>query len=247
MKVIGVIPARYGSTRFPGKPLAMIDGVPLLARVLRGSLRCKLLHEIVVATDDERIANLARSEGVRAVMTDSELPSGSDRVWAAAKDIECDVVINIQGDEPLISESWIDPLIHPFVENPNLEMATLGRPMDEKDLNSIQTAKIVLDAKGNALYFSRFPIPYSREGQSQFPNGSLKHIGLYAFRKAFLKQYCQVQPTDLERAEGLEQLRALYLGAKIRVIQVQFDSWGVDTPSDIDKIVGKLRGNHGQK
>lgn len=240
MKAVGVIPARWGSTRFPGKPLELISGKPLLQWVIEGAKTSQLLSEICVATDDERIAQLSRSCGARAVMTDSDLPTGTDRVWQAARELEADVFVNIQGDEPLIDGALLDLLIQPFRHDAGIEMATLGRALDEESLQSQNTAKIVLNHKDEALYFSRYPIPYSRQSAPTSIDGALKHIGIYAYRRDFLAKFCAQAPTALETSEGLEQLRALYLGARIKVVRVEHDSWGVDTPDDIQKIEKRL-------
>lgn len=236
MDAVGVIPARWGSTRFPGKPLELINGKPLLRWVIEGAKTSRRLKEICVATDDDRIARLATESGARAVMTDSELPTGTDRVWQASRDLKADVVLNIQGDEPLIEGALLDRLVEPFLADPTLEMATLGRTLDEEALKSQNTAKIVLNERGEALYFSRFPIPYSRVHAGSSIDGALKHIGIYAYRRSFLERFCAQTPTVLEQMEGLEQLRALYLGARIKVVRVEHDSWGVDTPDDVQKI-----------
>ena len=237
MKVLGVIPARYASTRLPGKPLVDVAGKPLLQWVIEGSKSSQKISEIVVATDHEAIVNLAQKCGVTAIMTDPNLPSGSDRVWAAAKGYEADLLINIQGDEPLITGQLLDSLVEPFESDIQLEMATLGRELNNEDLKSPNTAKIVLNIRQEALYFSRFPIPYSRALAIEDTKlASLKHIGLYAYRAKFLETFCKQAPTALENYEGLEQLRALYLGARIKVVKVDHDSWGVDTPDDIAKI-----------
>lgn len=212
MRILGVIPARYGSTRFPGKPLALVAGKPLLQWVIDGAKTSQKIGEIWVATDHQDIFDLAVKCGARAVMTDSDLPSGSDRVWAAIKDEDCDVAVNIQGDEPLLSGELLDALVTPFFSDQTLEMATLGRPLREGDLESMSTAKIVLNERNEALYFSRFSIPYSRIDAAQLPGVCCKHIGLYAYRKPFLQRFCQEGPVDLERAESLEQLRALFWG-----------------------------------
>lgn len=242
MKVLGVIPSRFGSTRFPGKPLAMVAGQPLLQWVIEGASRCSKLSGLLVATDDPRIADLAGKLGVEAVMTSSDLPSGSDRVWAAIQGHACDVVLNIQGDEPLIGPEPLEALIQVFEDQPSVEMATLGRPMTEEALNSNTTAKIVLNQNDEALYFSRFAVPYSRGLTSVTHYVCLKHVGIYAYRRAFLQKFCQTPPTELELAEGLEQLRALYLGAKIKVVRTDYESWGVDTPEDVLKVEMKLKG-----
>lgn len=248
MKAIGVIPARYGSTRFPGKPLKLILDKPLLQWVIEAARTARTLDEIWVATDHEQIHALAERIGVKAVMTSPELVSGSDRVYAAVQDQDVDVVVNIQGDEPLITGQLLDQLVSPLLEDTALPMATLGRPLREGDLESKNTAKIVLNHKSDALYFSRYPIPYSRLDLDAATPGEavcLKHIGLYAFRKTFLAEFCANGPTTLERAEGLEQLRALYLGARIRVVQVAHESWGVDTPEDVAKVESLLRSRQG--
>lgn len=249
MKVIGVIPARFGSQRFPGKPLAQILGKPLLKWVIEGVQTASQVDHFLVATDHPDIFRLAENCGFTAVMTDSSLPSGSDRVWAAVKDLDCDIAINIQGDEPLITGSLLDQLVAPLKEDPSLEMSTLGRPIQGGDLEALSTAKIVLNRRHEALYFSRFPIPYSRVDAKHLSSVCCKHIGLYAYRKDFLKLFCEQGPVDLELAESLEQLRALYLGARIRVVSVEAESWGVDTPEDVAKIESLIEKgrSHGRK
>jgi 3-deoxy-manno-octulosonate cytidylyltransferase (CMP-KDO synthetase) len=245
MNIVGVIPARYGSTRFPGKPLKPIAGKPLLQWVIEGAKKAKSLTQVMVATDHPEIQALAKSCGVEVAMTDSDLPSGSDRAWAAVKNIKADVVLNIQGDEPLITGELLDALTQPFFKDNQIEMATLGRKINPGDLESKQTAKIVLNERGEALYFSRFPIPYSRIDAPVKEAVCLKHIGIYAFRKNFLERFCSHGPTQLEMAEGLEQLRALYLGARIKVVLVEHESWGVDVPEDVQKIETILKTQRG--
>ena len=241
MKAIGVIPARFGSTRFPGKPLALVRGKPLLQWAIEGAKASRSLNDLIVATDDERIAGLARACGVEAVLTDPALPTGTDRMRAALRswnEKEYDVAVNIQGDEPLLEGRWLDALLAPFVGNPEIEMATLGRPLTVDALVSDQTAKIVVNARGEAIYFSRFPIPYSRidaAGDLGLTK-ALKHVGLYAYQTSFLHRFCEAGPCGLEEGEGLEQLRALYLGARIKVVVIDGESWGVDTPADVLKI-----------
>lgn len=242
MRAIGVIPARFASTRFPGKPLKAILGKPLLQWVIEAAKESKLLEEIWVATDHPEIEKLAKSCGVKAVMTDPDLATGSDRVYQAVKNTEAEVVLNIQGDEPLITGGLLDQLAEPMLSDKTLQMATLGRKLQPGDLESKTTAKIVLNHRNEALYFSRFPIPYSRVDAPDNGAVGLKHIGLYAFRKTFLAEFCAQSPTPLELAEGLEQLRALYLGARIRVVEVEHESWGVDTPEDVAKVEAKLMG-----
>lgn len=241
LKAVGVIPSRWGSTRFPGKPLALIAGKPLLQWVIEGAKTSQKLSEVCVATDDPRIADLAKSCDTRAIMTDSDLPTGTDRIWQAAKKIDADVVVNIQGDEPLISGDVLDRLVEPFENDKNLEMATAGHRLTPEALHANTTAKIVLNAQDEAIYFSRFPIPYSRVTDEANLGAALKHIGIYAYRRAFLQRFCEQAPTAIEQMEGLEQLRALYLGARIKVVRVDHDSWGVDTPGDVQKIETLLR------
>ncbi len=236
MIVYGVIPARFASTRLPGKPLKMINGQPLLAWVIQASQKSQKIKKIIVATDDERIAELARSEGAEVAMTASELSTGTDRIWKAVENQKVDVVINIQGDEPLVQAALLDTLVSCFEKDQALEMATLGRKLDAEALNSPNTAKIILNHKDEAIYFSRFAIPYSRDKSDTGLGGALKHIGLYAYRRDFLEKFCRQAPVAIEIAEGLEQLRALYLGAKIKVVRVESESWGVDTPEDVQKI-----------
>lgn len=245
MKAIGLIPARYASTRFPGKPLALIDGKPLLAWVIEGARSAKAFSEVAVATDDERIAAVARACGVKALMTDSDLPTGTDRIWQASQQLtslgDDDVIVNVQGDEPLIEGELLDRLVAPFAQDAALEMATLGRSLDLESLKSPNVAKIVLNERGEALYFSRLPIPYTRVEPAMPIEGALKHIGIYAYRRSFLRRFCAAKPAAIETLESLEQLRALYLGARIKVVRVESDSWGVDHPEDVAKIERLLR------
>tara|TARA_B100000749_G_scaffold28537_1_gene20057 strand:- start:51715 stop:52455 length:741 start_codon:yes stop_codon:yes gene_type:complete len=245
MQIVGVIPARFGSQRFPGKPLTNIGSKPLLQWVIEGAEQSQKLDKIVVATDDQRIFDLVESLGRTAIMTPSDLPTGSDRVWLAASGMEADVVVNIQGDEPLISGDILDALVEPF-ETSKVDMSTLGRSINEEELNHQNTAKIVLNKKNEALYFSRHPIPYSRGDVPVENLCCLKHIGIYAYTKKFLKEFCEQPPVSMEMAEGLEQLRALYLGAKIKVVKVDHDSWGVDTPEDVDVVLKKLEEKYGK-
>ena len=241
MKVIGVIPARFSSTRFPGKPLAKILGKPMIQWVIEGTKKSKLISEVWVATDHPEIQSVAVSSGARVAMTDPNLATGSDRVWSAVKSESFDIVVNIQGDEPLIEGKILDALVEPMLKDSSVSMATLGRMMDLEALQSSNTAKIVLNKNGEALYFSRFPIPFSKQVATEKPTGCLKHIGLYAYRKDFLQRFCEQPPVEIELLEGLEQLRALYLGAKIKVVKVDSDSWGVDTPDDVEKIEKRMR------
>jgi 3-deoxy-manno-octulosonate cytidylyltransferase (CMP-KDO synthetase) len=231
MKFLGVIPARYASTRFPAKPLALLQNKPMIQWVVEGARRSSLLAEVIVATDHEDIRRAAETAGARVVMTDPDLPSGTDRIYAAARDLEFDVVINIQGDEPLIEPSLIDRLGGLFQQVPGLHMATLAHPISAEELASPNAVKVVLNQHDEALYFSRCPLPCS-----------LKHVGMYAYTKDFLKRFCETAPAEIEIAERLEQLRALYLGAKIKVLRVPTANPGVDTPEDLAKLENLLKG-----
>lgn len=244
MDIIGVIPARFGSTRFPGKPLKLVAGKPLLQWVVEAAKTSKKLTQVWVATDDDRIAELAAKLGVKVAMTDSDLPTGSDRVWQAVKNTSVEIVVNIQGDEPLLKGELLDALVQPLIDDRQLEMATLGRPLTEEALLSQNTAKIVLNSRHEAVYFSRWPIPFSRQNfdaEHDFSETVLKHVGLYAYRKSFLEKFCAQKPVDVEILESLEQLRALYLGARIKVVRTDHESWGVDTPEDVAKIESMIR------
>jgi 3-deoxy-manno-octulosonate cytidylyltransferase (CMP-KDO synthetase) len=233
LKAACIIPARYASTRFPGKALALIAGKPMIQRVYEGCAACPDIAATYVATDDERIAETARTFTDNVVMTSSEHRSGTDRVAEAARDIEADVIVNVQGDEPLIQPEALSALISPFRDNPDIPMTTLGTTTDDREeVESPNTCKIVLDNEANGLYFSRAPIPYYMKGKG----GYLRHIGLYAFRRDFLFTFAGLPPGPFEKVESLEMLRAIEHGFKIRVIVGGFNSIGVDTPEDVEKI-----------
>lgn len=232
--VVGVIPARYASTRFPGKPLALICGRPMLSWVIEGAKKSKLLTSLAVATDDERIAKVAAAAGVQVMMTSHDCPSGTDRIWQAIESQPCDIIINIQGDEPLVTGPMIDTLVQPFLTDPDLDMATLAHPISAIELLSDNAVKVVVNQRSEAIYFSRFPVPYSRQkiedGFLGPISGCLKHIGMYGYRKNFLQKYCAAPQVEIETAESLEQLRALYLGARMKVVQTEIRSWELTLP-----------------
>lgn len=243
MSVYVVIPARFGSTRFPGKPLTLIKGVALLERVVRQVQKIKASAQILVATDDERIQDLCKKIQVPSVMTDSTLQSGTDRIYQAllrsGLSIQnSDVVINVQGDEPLIPPQWIEKLLQVFAQNSQATMATLAHPLTQEELENPNSVKVVTNQNGQALYFSRFPIPHSREKSAQ--PVSLKHVGIYAYRFSTLKAFCEAKPSPLEMSESLEQLRAMDLGYSIQVIQVEGAIQGVDVPEDVKKVESLL-------
>ena len=239
--VIAVIPARFGSTRFPGKPLVKILGTELIVHVIRAVQKSKLLSQVIVATDDERILRLAEDSGAKGVMTPQNIASGTDRVWLAAQEFRESIILNVQGDEPLISDAVIDQLSQCLLENPAIQMATMAHEISPQELTSPNSVKVILNQNDEAIYFSRFPIPYSKQ-TSQAQGLAWKHVGLYGFRRPFLQKFCQTPVTELELAESLEQLRALYLGEKIKVLKTKYKSWGVDIPEDIEKIEKLLRG-----
>ena len=233
MRVIGVIPSRWGSTRFPGKSLFPLCGKPLVQWVVEAVQRATSLDEVLVATDDVRIAD-AVSSFVKVVMTRADHPSGTDRVAEAARAEDDDIVINIQGDEPLIDPGLIDALAARMRNDPGWAMATAACPIrSARDLEARTVVKVVLAQDGGALYFSRLPIPCRRDGDPDLATGLyLRHLGIYAYRGAFLKRLVKEPPCALERTESLEQLRALYLGGRIAVIRAEDQGVGVDTPAD---------------
>ena len=242
MRVIGVIPSRWGSTRFPGKSLYPICGKPLVQWVVEAVKRAHSLDEVLVATDDARIAEAVKGFA-KVVMTRPDHPSGTDRVAEAAKPGDDDIVINIQGDEPLIDPALIDALAARMKADPGWAMATAACPVRTmRDLDARTVVKVVLARDGGALYFSRLPIPCRRDGEPDLASGLyLRHLGIYAYRGAFLKRLVQEPPCALEQTECLEQLRALHLGGRIAVIVTQQAGVGVDTPEDVGYVEAALR------
>lgn len=242
-RAIGVIPARWGSTRLPGKSLISLCGRPLVAWVVDRARQAVRLDEIIVATDDVRIARVVNDLGVEAVMTDPELPSGTDRVAAAVAGRAAEIVVNLQGDEPLIDPRLLDALVERLAANPTIEMATAATPIPpEEDPTSPSIVKVVWDAEGRALYFSRSVIPHIRDPKAWTEGAPYwRHLGIYAYRRAFLERFVSAPPSLLERAEKLEQLRALHLGARIDVVTTQETGVGVDTPEDVPKVEKLLR------
>jgi len=242
MRVIGVIPSRWGSTRFPGKSLHPLCGKPLVQWVVEAVKRAKSLDEVLVATDDSRIAQ-AVSGFAKVAMTRADHPSGTDRVAEAAQPSDDDIVINIQGDEPLIDPNLIDALVGRMKADPGWAMATAACPIRTmRDLEARTVVKVVLDRDGGALYFSRLPIPCRRDGDPDLGSGLYwRHLGIYAYRGAFLKRLVGEPPCVLEKTESLEQLRALYLGGRIAVIRTEDQGVGVDTPEDVAAVEEILR------
>ncbi|MDW7711142.1 MAG: 3-deoxy-manno-octulosonate cytidylyltransferase [Deferrisomatales bacterium] len=255
MRAVAVIPARYASTRFPGKPLALLLGRPMIAWVVEAALAAEGLDGVWVATDSEPIARAAEEAGARVVMTSPACASGTDRVAEAARTVRGDVYVNVQGDEPLVDPADIERLAGIFGEEPDTRMATLVRPADRAgDLTDPNVVKVVCDAAGTALYFSRSPIPYYRDawGAAGTPGPAparpvepLRHLGLYAFRRDALLAFSALPPGRLEEAERLEQLRALEAGWRIRVLPARGDSLGVDRPEDLPLAERALRARLG--
>ena len=248
MKTYGIIPSRFGSSRFPGKPLAMLAGKPLVAWVVEAVKKAKSLDEVFVATDDERIVKAVEEYGGVAVMTPSELPSGTDRIACAARNRfggdfgDDDILVNIQGDEPLIDPKLIDELVAKLKDGKGFEMATAVTPIKSAaDYAAKTVVKVVLAADDSALYFSRAPIPCDRDHEPDIASGLyVRHLGIYAYRGGFLKRYIAEPQCDLEKTEKLEQLRALYMGAKIAVVRTEDEGVGVDTPEDAERVAGIL-------
>jgi 3-deoxy-manno-octulosonate cytidylyltransferase (CMP-KDO synthetase) len=240
-KVLGVIPARWASTRLPGKSLVPLCGKPLILWVLERARQAERLDEVVVATDDDRIRSVVERAGGTAVMTRSDHPSGTDRVAEAASGRGAAVIINVQGDEPLIDPQLINRLADAMVKDQRWDMATAATPVrDAEELNKPSVVKVVWDHEGRALYFSRSVIPFIRD---RMPAGlrHWRHLGIYAYRKEFLATMVAASPCELERAEQLEQLRALYLGARIRVVEAQDVGVGVDMPEDVTRAEAAIR------
>ncbi len=251
MTVLAIIPARYASSRFPGKPLAPLSGRPMIQWVHERARAARRVDEVIVATDDARIAEAVGRFGGRAVLTSPEHRSGTDRIAEVVRALDpgraLDVVVNVQGDEPLIDPASIDRAIAPLLEDPRLEMATLATPLaDPRDIGDPNKVKVVTDRAGFALYFSRAPIPFRRNGRgASDPPPALKHVGLYAYRPATLLRLAALPPTPLELTESLEQLRALEHGIRIKVVAVERDSPGVDTPDDLaraEALVARTEG-----
>ena len=239
MKILCVIPARYASTRLPGKPLADIVGKPMIQHVYERSAQATIPQQVVVATDDEKVFQAVQQFGGKVVMTSSEHQTGTDRLAeVASKYAEVDVIINVQGDEPLIDPKVIDELAQEFLNDTALQMASVMSIMDTEDYQNPNAVKVVTDINNNALYFSRSLLPYPRvEGKANV----YKHIGIYAYKKDFLLKFAKLEPTPLEQSESLEQLRALENGYKIKMIKTKSKFIGVDSIEDLQTVNELLR------
>jgi 3-deoxy-manno-octulosonate cytidylyltransferase (CMP-KDO synthetase) len=239
--IIGLIPARFASTRLMGKPLASIGGKPMIQHTYENSLKSKLLNKVVVAVDDEKVAQVIKDFGGTAIMTPKDVTTGSDRIAIAARQIEgVRIIVNIQGDEPFIQGEMIDQAIEPLLFDSSVQITTLAKRIEStEELKSPAIVKVVFDYQNYAMYFSRSPIPYVREARTNLDritkSDIYKHIGLYAFRKDALIKFTSLEETDLERSEKLEQLRMLENGMKIKVVETEFETLAVDTPEDLER------------
>lgn len=250
MSAIVVIPARYASTRFPGKPLALLKGMPVIQHVYQNSLNSKLADEVIVATDSETIFEKVLSFGGKAVMTSPEHQSGTDRIAEVAAALNCDIMVNVQGDEPLIRPEMIDAVIS-VLDDSRASLGTLAIPIrDSREIFDPNVVKVVFDPEGFAWYFSRAPIPYHRDewnaplvmskelrAQSTLvTRGCFKHVGIYSYRRDVLMKLSSMPPSRLETIEKLEQLRALESGFRIKVGETSCETIGVDTPEDLERV-----------
>ena len=234
---VAVIPARYASIRFPGKALAEIAGKTMIEHVYRRASAARNVDTVIVATDDDRIADAVRRFGGNVRMTAATHTTGTERIAEVAATLDCDLVVNLQGDEPLIEPAAIDEAIEPFRHDAGLSMTSLcQRIYRVEDVLDPNVVKVVTDRAGRALYFSRAPVPFYRSSGDHRLAGPLKHIGLYVQRREFLLMIASLQPSPLERAEALEQLRVLEHGYRIRMVETTHDSIGVDTPADLERV-----------
>jgi 3-deoxy-manno-octulosonate cytidylyltransferase (CMP-KDO synthetase) len=239
--VLGIIPARHASTRFPGKPLVVLAGKPMIQWVHERARAAASLDELVVATDDERIRRCVEGFGGRVVMTSPSCATGTDRAAEVARAHDADVVVNIQGDEPLLRPQAIDACVQALAAAPDVQIATVAAPLlDEGSWLDPSVVKVVMDAKGRALYFSRAPIPWQRDAPG-VPRLARRHVGLYAFRRTFLSVFAAWPKAPLEECEGLEQLRALHHGVAIVVATADHEALAVDVPGDVPAVEARLR------
>lgn len=233
LRAVAIIPARYHSSRFPGKALAEIRGKPMIQHVYERTASVESLEKVIIATDDERIREVVRSFKGSVVMTSTHHSSGTERIAEVARELSSHIVVNVQGDEPLIHPSMILEVLSPFHGRDRPHMSTLKKRMaDQEEIEDPNMVKVVTDTKGMALYFSRSPIPYPQKKKGPY----FKHIGLYAYERDFLIELSQLKKTSLEEAESLEQLRVLEHGYQIKVIESQYNSIGVDTPKDLERV-----------
>jgi 3-deoxy-manno-octulosonate cytidylyltransferase (CMP-KDO synthetase) len=239
--ILGIIPARFASTRLLGKPLADIGGKPMIQHTYESVMKSKLINEVIIAVDDDKVAKTAESFGAKVVMTPKDILTGSDRIAFVAERLpSAKIIVNIQGDEPFIRSEMIDQAIEPLLFDKSVNVSTLARRVETlHELKSPSIPKVVFDYNNFALYFSRSPIPYVREARTNFERikkGEIyKHIGLYVFRRESLLKFTELEPTDLEQMEKLEQLRMLENGFKIKIVVTEYDNLAVDTPEDLER------------
>ena len=244
LHIVAIIPARFASTRLPGKVLADIDGRPMIEHVYRRAEAASLVSQVIVATDDLRIATRVGDFGGKVRLTKATHQSGTDRLAEIVATLDCDIVVNVQADEPLVDPRAIDESIAPLVADASIHMSTLyKRIVQPGELTDPNVVKVVVDRGGYALYFSRAPIPYVRDPRGGWPP-LYRHIGLYAYRRSALLVLASLEPTPLERAESLEQLRALEHGIRIKAVETTYDSIGVDTPADLEQVRRLLAAPH---
>lgn len=243
-KVIGIVPARFNSTRFPGKPLAILNGKPIIQRVYENVRASKRIEDVYIATDDMRIKEAVESFGGKAIMTSPDHESGTDRIAEVARDMDCDIVVNVQGDEPFILPHMIDNAVQALIEDREASISTLAvRITRDEDLLSPHVVKVVIDKNGYAIYFSRSPIPFYRDEWNNLNSISLvpertivlKHIGIYCYRRNILLEFTSMRKSRLEEIERLEQLRAIEAGYRIKVRETEFDTIGIDTEEDLKR------------
>jgi 3-deoxy-manno-octulosonate cytidylyltransferase (CMP-KDO synthetase) len=250
MKVIAIIPARYASTRLPGKPLLEIGGKAMILRVVECATAVNSIHQVIVATDDQRIFEVVTQAGYEAMMTRTDHQTGTDRLAEVAEKLDAEIIVNVQGDEPFIEAATIEAALKPLLLDEKIMMATTCEPIDAvADVMNPNVVKVVRDQENFALYFSRNPIPYLRSEvqthgsmenalhtKPELLKSFFKHTGLYVYRREFLLEYAKMAPTFLEQAEALEQLRVLENGFRIKVVEVAHRSIGIDTPEDLEKV-----------
>ncbi len=240
MSVIAIIPARYASTRFPGKPLVDIAGKPMIQHVYERTSQATAVGRVVVATDDERIRAAVENFGGEVVMTRDDHPSGTDRLAEVAAGLDSGLIVNVQGDEPLINPAMIDQAVEPLLADDTIEMGTLKSRIDsEEDYLNPNVVKVVTDLNNFALYFSRSPLPFMRD-RTWRESALYKHVGLYVYRRELLLKYPELPETALEKAEKLEQLRALEHGYRIYVAETGYQSVGVDAPEDVARVLAEM-------
>lgn len=241
-KVIAVVPARWGSTRFPGKAVAEIAGKPMIVRVVEGASDAERIDEVLVATDDERIAEAVAATPAEAVMTPEDCASGSDRVARVVRDRSVEIVVNVQGDQPLIQGEHLDRGVAALREDEQADLVSFMAPCPEEDVEDPDRGKVVVDRQNRALYFSRSPVPYRRNDGPIYG-----HVGVYVFRRETLLAFTEWDPTPLERAESLEQLRVLEHGGTIRMVKLEHIPPEVDRPEDVERVERVLKGQNGRE